>query len=506
VADIVLCTLNARYTHASFGLRYLYANLGELQGRAEIVEFTISERISDIVESMLARAPRIVGIGVYIWNVERVQAVVRMLRQVAPELRIVLGGPEVSYELDEQPWALRDADVVVTGEGDQAFRDVCERLLAGEEVPDIVSAGIPPLDALTLPYEHYVEEDVAHRVIYVEASRGCPFRCEFCLSSLDRAVRHFPQDAFLAALETLWARCVRQYKFVDRTFNLKVEHSARILDFFLDRDEEEFFAHFEMIPDRLPEELRSRLGRFRPGTLQLEVGIQTFNPQVAKNISRRQNYDKVAENFAFLRDSTHAHVHADLIIGLPGETLESFASGFNQLVEMRPQEIQVGILKRLRGTPIVRHTEAFRMVYRDVAPYDLLANESLDFGTMQRLKRFAKTWDRVANSGNFRDTLPLLLSTHDDGAFAAFLAFSDWLAVDVEVFRGVSLRRLVDRVFHYLTGPAGLDEEPVRSTLIEDYQRAGRSDLPPVLSGHRGRPRRRQSASSKTPSRQARHL
>ena len=225
---------------------------------------------------------------------------------------------------------------------------------------------------------------MAHRVIYIEASRGCPFTCEFCLSSLDVPVRQFPLDPLLAAADKLLERGVRQFKFVDRTFNLNIAASRRILEFFLERQRPGLFVHFEMIPDRLPEALREVIAKFPPGALQFEVGIQTFDEAVSSNISRRQDYGRLADNLRFLREQTGVHVHADLIAGLPGETLESFAAGFDRLVAMGPQEIQVGILKRLRGTPIVRHDQAWEMVYSAHPPYEILRNKLLDFATMQR--------------------------------------------------------------------------------------------------------------------------
>ena len=193
--DIVLATLNAKYIHAAFGLRYLHANLGELRERACIAEFDINQRPLEIVERILAHEPRIVGLGVYIWNVVPTTEVVALLKRIRPELIIILGGPEVSYETEGQE-IVRLADHTITGEADNAFRETCRAVLDGDSPPKIITADLPKLDTLALPYELYSDADLAHRVIYVEASRGCPFTCEFCLSSLDIPVRQFPLDAF----------------------------------------------------------------------------------------------------------------------------------------------------------------------------------------------------------------------------------------------------------------------------------------------------------------------
>ena len=254
----------------------------------------------------------------------------------------------------------------------------------GAPLPKIIPAELPDFSQIVLPYDLYTDDDIAHRIIYVEASRGCPFTCEFCLSSLDIPVRQVPLPALLEQLQRLLDRGVKQFKFVDRTFNLNVDISKTILEFFLERYQPGHFFHFEMIPDRLPESLREIIAKFPPGALQFEVGVQTFNEEVGAAIKRRQNYERLEDNFRFLRHETGVHIHADLIVGLPGETLESFAAGFDRLIALGPQEIQVGILKRLRGTPIVRHDAEWQMVYNPHPPYEILQNKLIDFATMQQ--------------------------------------------------------------------------------------------------------------------------
>ena len=425
MADLVLCTLNARWTHASLGLRCLLANLGPTAARTALFEATIDMRPHDVVERLLAHAPRVVGFGVYVWNVEPTTRVVALLRQVAPEVRIVLGGPEVSHELDAQP-IVALADHVVTGAADLAFAELARRLLAGESAPRVIEGGAPDPATLALPYAHYDATDIAHRTLYVEASRGCPFKCEFCLSALDRTAEPFALAPFLDALADLHARGARRFKFVDRTFNLRTDVAGAILDFLLQRQspDDPVFAHFELVPDRLPAALHARLAAFPPGTLQLEIGIQTWDPQVQARISRRQDNERAQANLRWLREHTHAHLHVDLIVGLPGETLAGFGAGFDRLVALRPHEIQVGVLKRLRGAPIARHEAAFELRFDPHPPYALLSSSTLSFADVQRLSRLARYWDLVGNAGRFADQLPALLG---DAPFARLLAFSDWL-------------------------------------------------------------------------------
>jgi radical SAM superfamily enzyme YgiQ (UPF0313 family) len=507
MAEIILTTLNAKYIHAAFGLRYLLANLGELQSRAALLEFDINQRPLDIAEILLAQNPRIIGLGIYIWNVIETTELVAAIKRVRPGVTIILGGPEVSFETEEQE-IVRLADHVITGEADLKFAQVCRQILRGEyPATKIIPAELPDLELLALPYHFYTDDDVAHRVVYVEASRGCPFTCEFCLSSLDIPVRQIPLPPLLESLEKLLARGVNQFKFVDRTFNLNLNVSRAILQFFLERQRPGLFVHFEMIPDRLPESLREIIAKFPPGALQFEVGIQTFNDAVSKNISRRQDYQKLADNIGFLRTSTGVHVHADLIVGLPGESVESFAAGFDQLVRLGPQEIQVGILKRLRGTPIVRHDAAFGMVYSPQPPYEILQNNLIDFATMQRLRRFARYWDLVGNSGNFVRTTPLLWNA-PGSPFAGFMLWSEWLFGRIGRQHAIALTQLVELLFRFLTEELRLDEAGVATTIWSDWQRCGRTEKPNCLREFISAPVKLKKSRSPNdmPKRQSRHL
>ncbi|MCW5556336.1 MAG: DUF4080 domain-containing protein, partial [Verrucomicrobiae bacterium] len=480
---ILLATLNARYLHAAFGLRYLLANLGDLRSEAAIAEFEVQQRPIEIAEAILAQRPDILGLGVYIWNVGPATELVALLRRIRPDLRIVLGGPEVSHETEDQE-IVRLADHVITGEADLAFAELCRSLLrpdpASPPPPKIVAAAIPDLGRLALPYDFYSAEDAAHRVIYVEASRGCPFTCEFCLSSLDIPVRTFPLDAFLAAMQRLLDRGVTQFKFVDRTFNLHLPTSSAILRFFLERWRPGLFVHFEMVPDRLPAPLREIIARFPAGALQFEIGIQTLNPEVEERIRRRQDHVRLDDNLRWLRDYSGVHLHADLIAGLPGESLESFAAGFDRLIALGPQEIQVGLLKRLRGTPIGRHDAAFAMRYSPAAPYEVLQTRDLAFETLARLRRFSRFWDLFGNSGLFAATLPLLWRP-DRSPFRAFLEFTDALHARGVRTHGVAALRQYELLWEHVTGALGLPDDTVRPLLQSDFRRACRHEMPAWL-------------------------
>ncbi len=471
---ILLSTLNARYAHASLGLRYLLANMGPLQAQTQLQEFVTGAKTTEIVEKLLshkiAGEKLIVGFGVYIWNIEEITKVVALLKRVAPEVVVILGGPEVSYETAEQE-IVKLSDYVITGWGDVTFPDLCRQVLQGPKPLMKIHAGVQAAMAdISLPYDLYSDEDIKHRTLYVEASRGCPFKCEFCLSALDKTAWPFEIDRFLAEMESLHARGARLFKFVDRTFNLNIKTSLKIMQFFLDKLEanpdDPVFAHFEVVPDHLPDALKEGIKKFPPGTLQFELGIQSFNPEVQARISRKQDNQKAADNIRWLCENSHAHLHVDLIAGLPGETVESFAAGFNKLYALQPHEIQFGILKRLRGTPIIRHTEEWSMVFDPYPPYTILANSTIDFSTMQRLVRFARYWDLVANSGRFSHTLPHLLA---ETPFENFMGLSDWLYAKTDATHRIALERLAALVGEWLRTERQMDDALVTEILGSDY-------------------------------------
>lgn len=504
---IVLATLNAKYIHAAFGLRYLLANLEELASQTRLLEFDIQQSPLDIAEWIMRESPRIAGFGVYIWNVRQTCEVVSILRRVRPDLIIVLGGPEVSYESEGQA-IVELADYVIPGEADVAFRELCRKLLAGERpVSKMQPAALPQPADLKFPYDLYSEEDLSRRVLYVEASRGCPFTCEFCLSSLDIPVRQFDVELFLAELERLWQRGARTFKFVDRTFNLNLRTSKTILEFFLERAEQGCFAHFEMVPDRLPQQLRDIIARFPPAALQFEIGIQTFNPEVSARISRRQDYARIDDNLRFLRQHTGVHLHVDLIAGLPGEDLRSFAAGFDHLLELNPQEIQVGILKRLRGTPIGRHDAEWGMRYGSTPPYEVLETKVLSFEELQRLRRFARYWDLVSNSGRFAGARELF-RTFDDSAFAAFMDFSEWLYSRIGKRYAISPANLAAELFYYFADRRGLSADELGVMLVSDLVRSGCVQIPSCLQSYArtASPSKRDEVAAAIPARQARHI
>jgi radical SAM superfamily enzyme YgiQ (UPF0313 family) len=454
-SGILLAAINAKWIHPSLALRLLKANLGLLENSCTIIEFALRQPLREKVEPILAAQPRILGLSVSIWNHTATLELLRELRKSwegqseYPRPVVVLGGPEVSY-LPPEAEIFNYADYCVLGEGEAAFRELCEKVLSemGENFTPqqvfsqtrqnfssvtFINREFQQVDvsAIKSGYHLYTDEDVRKKLLYVEASRGCPFGCEFCLSVHSPQVREFPLEPFLAEMDDLLRRGARTFKFLDRSFNLNIGRARRIMEFFLSKlteRTEPFVVHFEMVPFRFPPELMETLARFPPGTLRLEIGIQTLNPDVSGNIGRPLNPEQVLTALRLLREKTSAIIHVDLIAGLPGEDMASFARGFDSLwsavapgnAEHHPHtEIQLGILKLLPGAPIARHTAAFGMRYNPAPPYELLESAAIPARDLDRLKNFARFWELIVNRG----------LVHIDGSpvFARFMTLSDSL-------------------------------------------------------------------------------
>lgn len=476
---IILTTLNSRYSHSSLALRYLYANLKELKNSAQILEFVINSQNQTIAEDILKHKPHIIGIAVYIWNAIDVCELVKYIKLVSPETYVVLGGPEISHLPHRVDFSM--ADYFMFGEGEISFYNLCKDIIEGNMPKDkIVRSAKVEFDKIALPYDEYTDFDIKNRHIYIESSRGCPFTCEFCLSSIDSQMRYLPMDVFLAQIDKLWNRGARNYKFIDRTFNLKISFAKAILEYFLAK-EEDYFLHFEVIPDNFPEELRELLKKFKAGSLQLEVGIQTLNLDVANNINRNLKMEKIKDNLKFLSTQTNAHMHIDLIIGLPSETIESFGKNLNLLYTLSNGEIQVGILKKLSGTTLNRHDELHGMVYNPNPPYDILQNNLISFELMQEMKRFARFWDIVYNSGNFMKTSKLLFE--DGKVYENFLEFSRWLYKQSESTYKISLDRIAQYLFEYLVQKH--EESLIVDTILEDVMAVDGRKIPPFLKKYK---------------------
>ena len=457
--NILLTTINAKWMHPSLALRLLKANMGALEDRCEILEFALRQPLCEKTQPLIAAHPIILGISVSIWNHTATLELLRELEKLWAGQRpvIVLGGPEVSH-LPPEAEIFRCADYVIRGEGEDAFRILCEKILSdGHEcrgATQFINAENVDVCGIKSGYHLYTDEDVTKKLIYVEASRGCLFNCEFCLSAVksgeNNKVREFPLEPFLAQMDELVRRGVKTFKFLDRTFNINISRACEIMEFFLEKLEQknEIVVHFEMVPFLFPPRLRETLSRFPPGSLRLEIGVQTLNPEAAARISRA-GYQNQAEQeldaVRFLREKTNAVIHADLIAGLPGEDLASFGNGFDRLLaclasaKTDNMEIQVGILKLLPGTPISRHNDTFGMVYEPLPPYEVRETSAVSAGGFLRVKNFARFWEIIVNR-------KLMCFDANNFTFEKFLALSDSLYARFGKNWGIDKNELIEAV------------------------------------------------------------
>ena len=447
---ILLSTINAKWIHPSLALRLLKANLGSLEERCQIMEFALRQPLREKTEPILAARPRVLGLSVSIWNHAATLELLKELRKTWGEgggPLVVLGGPEV-WHLPESAEIFRYADRRVLGEGEEAFRELCETAFGENGGVDRQTANPEfrrvDLSAVKSGYGLYADEDLCKKLTYVEASRGCPYSCAFCLSARDKGgasplgVREFPLEPFLREMGELVRRGARTFKFLDRSFNIDAARAKRVMEFFLGqlaRLEEArgqdagrdppFTAHFEMVPFRFPPELMETLARFPPGSLRLEVGIQTLNPEVSAIVGRPSDPSRELENLRAIRRTTNAIVHADLIAGLPGEDMASFGRGFDALWEAlspsvpRAVEVQLGILKALPGAPIARLPAAFGMAHNPAPPYEVTETAAIPARDLDRVKNFARFWELIVNRG--------LADVGPSPVFDRFMALSDSL-------------------------------------------------------------------------------
>ena len=486
---ILLATINAKWIHPSLALRLLKANLGALKDRCEIMEFALRQPLREKTEPILAARPRILGLSVSIWNLTATLELLKELRGrwdaegegSCPRPFVVLGGPEVSH-LPDDAEIFRHADCRVLGEGETAFRELCEAVLdegfSGTITP-VASREFRRVDvsAVQSGYGLYADEDLRGKLTYVEASRGCPYSCEFCLSARDVKVREFPLEPFLEEMRGLIFRGARTFKFLDRSFNLNAARGKRIMEFFLEHLEgagapasagsPPFVVHFEMVPFRFPPELVETIARFPPGSLRLEIGIQTLNPEVSALIGRPADPARELETLRLLRQKTGAIIHADLIAGLPGEDAASFGKSFDLLWEALslppgnapepcppgshpPVEVQLGILKLLPGAPIARHSAAFGMRYNPLPPYEVIETSALPAGELDRIKNFARFWELIVNRG--------LADPGSSPVFDRFMSLADSLLARFGRNWGIAKADLAEALRG--EGHAGVSKEP----------------------------------------------
>ena len=450
---LILTTLNGRYHHTSLALRYLYANLDTTHIDCELLEFTIEDSLHFIVEKLLAQSPDYIGFSVAIWNASHTQEVLKVLKTVKPEIKIILGGPEFATQSKTHELA-RYADFIIEGEGEEILNEILKT--KDECSKKIWTAPLLDLSKIKMPYDLYTAEDLKHRFVYVETTRGCPYKCAFCLSALAPQVRYFPLELLFQEFSKVIERGAKHFKFIDRTFNINSQRAIDILDYFLPH--QDVFLHFEIVPEILTEEFIEKAAEFSEGRLQFEMGVQTLTPHVAKKIDRYLDLEKLEKNMRQVLTTTQAHIHADLIVGLPSEHFEEIKEGFNRLLKISPHEIQLGILKLLRGTPIEKHIADHKMKFSPLPPYEILENTELDYFTVQSFKRMSRYLDLLLNHGSFPHLKNYIQTLEDP--FSFFWCFSSFAFEKHPQSNGISLKNLKVLLEEFLKTKA-LSEEQI---------------------------------------------
>lgn len=444
----LLCAVNAKYIHSNPAVYSLRAYAGpEAEKNIEIAEYTINQKTEDILADIYQRKPDVIGFSCYIWNREIIEKLLSELPKILPGVPLWLGGPEVSYDAPAVFRQFPFLTGIMVGEGEETFREVLAYYLAGEpsreerdveeqnagrlrKIPGLyLPDGPTPPRALTdldkLPFLYQDPETFANRIIYYESSRGCPYRCSYCLSSIDKKVRLRNIDIVKEELQFFLDKEVSQVKFVDRTFNCNHAHAMAIWSYLLEHDNGKTNFHFEIAADLLTEEEIALLGRMRPGLVQLEIGIQTANPQTLQAIHRVMNLDHVEKVVAAIAANHNIHQHLDLIAGLPFEDYESFARSFDRVYAMKPDQLQLGFLKVLKGSEMCERAQEFGILSCSTPPYEVLSTKWLPYGDVLRLKRIEEMVELYYNSNQYRMTLPVLEQCFTS-PFTMFEALADF--------------------------------------------------------------------------------
>ena len=438
--NVVLSTLNSKFIHSSLALRYLKA-YGEAHGQAyDIVEYTINMPVLHILSDITEHDIDVLGFACYIWNVEMTLHVVDMVKAVRPDIKIVLGGPEVSFTADELLERCPNIDYIVQGEGEEAFHALVTALQLGNDGLDPVIPGVRgrrdgsilgsaeavevrDLSSIPFPYTEEDMDDLEHKIIYYESSRGCPFSCQYCLSGNKNTVRFFPQERTLKELQWFIDHGVKQVKFVDRTFNCAPHHHRPLMEFMRDSDTDMNF-HLEMEPELMTEWETNILCETPPGRIQIEVGVQSTHKKTLDAINRYNDWPYIQKSIRPIIQAGRTHVHMDLIVGLPHEDFNRFGQSFNDLFSLQPHALQIGFLKLLKGSGVRRMRE-YKYVADPLAPYEVLSTHVLPYYDVRFLKYLEDVFERFYNSERFRTTFGYIGQQLIHGETDAFTYFCD---------------------------------------------------------------------------------
>ena len=489
---VILAAINAKYIHSNLAVFSLKKYAEKYKESVSIAEYTINQYVDDILNDLYQKRPDVLALSCYIWNIDMVKELTKELKKVCPELLIWVGGPEVSYEVDSFLACNPQIDGVMIGEGEQTFLELMEyyigKMGALEDINGIAYRNQQeifftkprmPMDISEIPFPYDDIDMLEHKIIYYETSRGCPFSCSYCLSSIEKGVRLRKMDLVKQELQMFLDYKVPQVKFIDRTFNCNHVHATEIWKYLLEHDNGVTNFHFEVSADLLNEEELELMSQMRVGLIQLEIGVQSTNSRTIQAIHRKMNLEKLTKAVAKVKQLGNIHQHLDLIAGLPYEDYQSFRNSFNEVYAMEPEQLQLGFLKVLKGSKMHREYEAHGMKYRDYAPYEVLVTKWLPFEDVLRLKRVENMVEVYYNSGQFVHSLRYLMH-HVSSPFDFYEQLGDYY--DEKQIIGFVHARIAryNILLEFVEKTLPECAEPLRELLVYDlYLRENMKTRPP---------------------------
>lgn len=435
----LLVAVNAKYIHSNPAIYSLKSYVGQRGMHVELAEYTINHMPEFILKDIYKRKPDIIGFSCYIWNISMVKRLILDLKQILPDVPIWLGGPEVSFDCASLLEQMPQVYGIMFGEGERIFSNLLDYYLTGipekEKIKGIayrteqqqirVNEPEPVMNLTEVPFLYDDFQKWQYRIIYYETSRGCPFRCSYCLSSVDKQLRFRDLDVVKKELDLFLQQKVAQVKFVDRTFNAKKSHGLEIWKYLLEHDNGVTNFHFEVSADLIQEDELNILKQMRPGLIQLEIGVQTTNPKTAAAICRHASFEQICSVVRNVHSFHNIHQHLDLIAGLPYEDYESFGRSFNDVYALEPDQLQMGFLKVLKGSPMHEQAQTYGIHYSEYPPYEVLFTKWLSYADVLKLKGIEEVLEVYYNSGQFTLTMAYLEQKFSN-AFAMYEALADY--------------------------------------------------------------------------------
>lgn len=488
---VLLTALNAKYIHSNLAVYSLKAYASKYKDHIELVEFTINQYTDEILRKIYKKSPDVIAFSCYIWNIKLVEELICELHKILPHVKIWLGGPEVSYDAEKALERMEYIDGVMIGEGEATFLELMDYFMEGSPCLDNIkglafrktngetgteckrkgqivnTSPREQLDLSTIPFTYNNIEIFKNRIIYYESSRGCPYSCSYCLSSINKRVRFRNLDLVKKELKYFLDHKVPQVKFVDRTFNCNRDHAMEIWRFVKEEDNGSTNFHFEISADIIEEKELELLSSLRPGLVQLEIGVQTTNIATIEAIDRKMDLVKLKYVVQRINQSQNIHQHLDLIAGLPYEDYKTFQSSFNEVYSLKPEQLQLGFLKVLKGSSMFEKCEKNGIIYKSIAPYEVLSTKWLDYGEILKLKALEEMVEVYYNSGQFTNSVEYLLHFHES-PFDMYESLSNYY--EERDFEGLGKSRIsrYNILLEYFQDVIKEEDKPIKNILLYD--------------------------------------